>query len=62
MSRSHSAVERLGVLIGGLEESVRGAASERSRGAVTMDRLQTHRPLHLPWSRVGSRRARLQHP
>lgn len=55
VSWPHSAVEWLVVLIGGIEGSVRGAAPERRRGAVTVDRLQTHRPLHLPRSRVGSR-------
>lgn len=55
MWRAHGAVEGLAVLVGAVEEALRGAASERRRGAVTVDRLQTHRPLHLPWSCVGSR-------
>lgn len=54
MSGPHTVVERLVVLIGGLEASVRGAAS--------VEWLEAHRPLHLPWSRVGARRAWLQQP
>lgn len=61
LSGPHSAAERLIVLIEGVGGSVRGAAPQRGRGAVAMDRLQAHRPVHLPWSCVGAGRARLQH-
>lgn len=57
--RPHSAVERRLVLVGRLGRPVGGAVSERSRGAVAADGLQTYRPLHLPRRRVGARRARL---
>lgn len=59
-SHTHSAVEWQVVVMRGLEQSVRGAASDRSRGAVTVDRFQAHGPLHLPRGRVGSRWARLK--
>jgi len=55
VSVTHSAVEWLVLLVRGLVGSVRSAASGWSCGAVTVDRLQAHRPLHLPWSRVGAR-------
>lgn len=59
-SHTHSAVEWQVVVMRGLEQSVRGAVSDRCRGAVTVDRFQAHGPLHLPRGRVGSRRARLE--
>ncbi|TNN69226.1 hypothetical protein EYF80_020543 [Liparis tanakae] len=49
------------LVVGGLQQPLRGAAAERRCGAAAVDRLQAHRPLHLPRSRVGSGRARLQH-
>lgn len=50
---SHGVADHLVILIGGVQESVREAASEGSR-ALIVDWLQTHRSLHLPWSCVGA--------
>lgn len=57
--RPHGAAEQRLVLVGRLGGPVGGAAPERSRGGVAADGFQAHRSLHLPWRRVGPRRARL---
>lgn len=61
LSEPHSAAERLGVLLGQVWGSGRGAASQRGRGVFAADRLQAHWLLHRPRSCVGAGRARLQH-
>lgn len=58
----HGAAGGLLVLVWRLVASVTGAAFEWGRGAVTVDGLQAHRPLHRPWSCIGSGRARLRQP